>query len=246
MPKYTFKSAFATDFEYIPPKNGCLTVLYLHGFCSDCWGKKPETVKAFCLKNGVGLFRFDYAGHGSDRANFEKADFKIWKEQVLEVIDRLSGDLVCVGSSMGGWLALIAALERPERIKAVIGLAAAPNFVKLFAGLVTPEQKASLQNTGKLVFGTKDFSYTITQRFIDTAMAECLPEGENCWRINCPVHLIQGMKDDSLPWRFALAFAQALTSANVAVKLLKSSDHRLNDEAAVAELENSLAKLVNI
>ena len=103
MPKYTFKSAFATDFEHIPPKNGRPTVLYLHGFCSDCWGRKPETVKAFCLAHGVGLFRFDYAGHGSDRENFAKADFKIWKEQVLEVIDEaLAGDIVCVGSAMGG------------------------------------------------------------------------------------------------------------------------------------------------
>ncbi len=109
MSKYTFKSSFATEFEYIPPKNNRPTVLYLHGFCSDCWGKKPETVKAFCLERGWGLFRFDYAGHGSDRENFEKADFEIWKNQILEVIDQtIEGDIVCVGSSMGGWLSLLA------------------------------------------------------------------------------------------------------------------------------------------
>lgn len=179
MPKYTFKSAFATDFEHIPPKNGRPTVLYLHGFCSDCWGRKPETVKAFCLAHGVGLFRFDYAGHGSDRENFAKADFKIWKEQVLEVIDEaLAGDIVCVGSSMGGWLSLLAAIERPERVRGVIGLAAAPNFVRRFAKLVTPEQEAELREKGRFTFGTDDFTYTITGRFIDTATAECLPEGE--------------------------------------------------------------------
>ena len=246
-PKYTFKSAFATDFEHIPPKNGRPTVLYLHGFCSDCWGRKPETVKAFCLAHGVGLFRFDYAGHGSDRENFAKADFKIWKEQVLEVIDEaLAGDIVCVGSSMGGWLSLLAAIERPERVRGVIGLAAAPNFVRRFAKLVTPEQEAELREKGRFTFGTDDFTYTITGRFIDTATAECLPEGEKTWPVGCPVHLIQGMKDACLPWHFALDFAAALASENVEVKLLKSSDHRLNDDDAVAELKNSLAKFVNI
>ena len=213
MPKYTFKSAFATDFEHIPPKNGRPTVLYLHGFCSDCWGRKPETVKAFCLAHGVGLFRFDYAG---------------------------------VGSSMGGWLSLLAAIERPERVRGVIGLAAAPNFVRRFAKLVTPEQEAELREKGRFTFGTDDFTYTITGRFIDTATAECLPEGEKTWPVGCPVHLIQGMKDACLPWHFALDFAAALASENVEVKLLKSSDHRLNDDDAVAELKNSLAKFVNI
>jgi len=247
MPKYTFKSAFATDFEHILPKNGQPTVLYLHGFCSDCWGKKPETVKAFCLAHGVGLFRFDYAGHGSDRDNLENADFKIWKEQMLEAIDEaITGDIVCVGSSMGGWLSLLAAIERPERIKGVIGMAAAPNFVKYFAKLVTPEQEADLREKGKFIFGNKDFAYTITQRFIDTAMAECLPEGKNSWPIRCPVHLIQGMEDASLPWQFVPDFAAAIASDQVEIKLLKTSNHRLNDEDAAEELENSLAKIVNI
>ncbi len=247
MPKYTFKSGFATDFEYIPPKNGRPTVLYLHGFCSDCWGKKPETVKGFCLGLGVGLFRFDYAGHGSDRDNFEKADFKIWKGQVLEVIDEaITGDIVCVGSSMGGWLSLLAAIERPERVKGVIGLAAAPNFVSRFSGLITAAQREELAQKGKFPFDTGDFAYTITKRFIDTAMAECLPEEENGWPIACPVHFIQGMKDKSLPWRCALDFVRAAASPMVELKLLKSSDHRLNDEDAQEELKNSLAKIVNI
>ena len=83
-------------------------------------------------------------------------------------------------------------------------------------------------------------------RFIDTATVECLPEGEKTWPVGCPVHLIQGMKDACLPWHFALDFAAALASENVEVKLLKSSDHRLNDDDAVAELKNSLAKFVNI
>ncbi len=246
MSKYTFKSSFATEFEYIPPKINCPTVLYLHGFCSDCWGKKPETVKAFCVERGWGLFRFDYAGHGSDRENFEKADFEIWKNQMLEVIDQtIKGDIVCVGSSMGGWLSLLAAIERPQRVKGVIGLAAAPNFVRHFASLVTPEQQRQLQDEGRFSYGNADFSYVITKRFIDTAMENCLPEDQS-WPVLCPVHLIQGMRDASLPWQSALDFAASIASEQVEVKLLKASNHRLNDDVAAAELYNSLANIVNI
>ena len=247
MSKYTFKSSFATDFEYIAPKNNAPTILYLHGFCSDCWGKKPETVKSFCLEHGVGLFRFDYAGHGSDRKNLDKADFEIWKNQVLEVIDEaITGDVICVGSSMGGWLSLIAAIERPARVKGVIGLAAAPNFVKRFAAMVAAEQKADLEKKGQFSFGNKDFTYTITQKFIDTAFQNCLPEDEKSWAIDCPVHFIQGMQDASLPWQCALDFVQAVQSEKVELKLLKASNHRLNDDEAQAELLNSLSKVVNI
>ena len=131
-------------------------------------------------------------------------------------------------------------------VRGVIGLAAAPNFVRRFAKLVTPEQEAELREKGRFTFGTDDFTYTITGRFIDTATAECLPEGKKTWPVGCPVHLIQGMKDACLPWHFALDFAAALASENVEVKLLKSSNHRLNDDDAVAELKNSLAKFVNI
>lgn len=247
MIKYTFKSGFATDFEYIASKNNAPTILYLHGFCSDCWGKKPETVKNFCLTKGVGFFRFDYAGHGTDRHNFINADFNIWKNQVLEVIDEaIVGDVICVGSSMGGWLSLIAAINRPERVKGVIGLAAAPNFVKRFSSLITDKQKEDLQKKGQFNYVNKDFTYMITQRFIDTAFQNCLPEDENSWPINAPVHFIQGMQDASLPWKYVLNFAHAVRSENVEVKLLKTSNHRLNDDNALNELNNSLINIVNI
>lgn len=247
MTKYTFKTQFATEFEHIPAKINCPTILYLHGFCSDPWGKKPETVKSFCLQSGVGLFRFEYAGHGSDLDNFEKADFEIWRQQVFEIIeDVIKGDIYLVGSSMGGWLSLLAAIKYPTRVKGLIGLAAAPNFVKKFADKMGEEQKELFAQKGKIEIPTKDFNYTITKRFVDTALQNCLPEDGSFWKINCPVHLIQGMKDDSLLWSRSLEFAELIESDFVEIKLLKSSDHRLNDDVAIAELYNSLVNIVNI
>lgn len=247
MPKYTFNSHFATDFEYVAPKNDKPTVLYLHGFCSNAWGRKPETVKEVCLQTGAGFLRFDFAGHGSSAADFDKADFDVWKNQVFEAVETIvPGDCVAVGSSMGGWVAMIAAVKYPERVKGLIGLAAAPNFVRRFAALITPEQKRELETRGRFVIVNNDFSYTITSRFVETALASCLPEDGTPWDIRCPVHLIQGMKDASVPWREVLVYAERMVSEKTEVKLLKNSNHRLNDDEALAELRNSVANIVNI
>ena len=246
MQKYTFNSHFATNFEYITPKNKNLTVLYLHGFCSNAWGQKPETVKSECLKLGLGFVRFDFAGHGEDSDNFIKTDFNIWKEQVFEIIEKvITGDFIVIGSSMGGWLAMLAAIKYPKRAKGLIGLAAAPNFVKFFSSQITQKQKKELKEKGFFKIVNNDFCYTITEKFVETALASCLPEDKK-WPILCPVHLIQGMKDASLPWKLVLNFAEQITSDQLKIKLLKSSNHRLNDTDALEELKSSIANIVNI
>lgn len=246
MQKYTFKSHFATDFEYIEPKNNLPTVLYLHGFCSNAWGQKPETVKQECIKLGLGFVRFDFAGHGSDSNNFIQSDFNIWIEQASEVVEKIiKGDVIAIGSSMGGWIAMLMAIKYPDRVKGLIGLAAAPNFVKFFADSISEQQKQDLMAKGYFNITNNDFTYTITNKFVQTALSACLPEKEN-WPIYCPVHLMQGMKDASLQWRMVLQFAQQIISDKVEIKLLKSSNHRLNDDTALKELRQSIVNIVNI
>ena len=129
MTDYTFKSNFTTKIDFRQaktPKTNSLTVVYIHGLYSDCWGRKPENVMEWCAANGVNFFRFELAGHGSDSARYEETDVNIWKAQLLEVIDDIvKTDVILAGSSLGGWLSLLAALERPEKVKGVLGLAAA-------------------------------------------------------------------------------------------------------------------------
>lgn len=245
MAKYTFKSQFATEFEFISAKNGHPTILYLHGFCSDCWGRKPETVKKFCIQSGCGFLRFEYAGHGADKENFEKADFAVWKNQVLELIDDvIVGDVICVGSSLGGWLALLAAAERPTRVAAVVGLAAAPNFITRFAGKMSDAQKQELQQTGKTHFGGSDFVYTVTARFVQTAMENLLDENAP-WPINCKLRLLQGTEDKYVDWRLAPAIADKVTGSDCVVHLIKGADHRLNDDVSIRLLQATLGELTS-
>ena len=130
MQKYTYNSGFTTNFEFLKQEKSPFTILYIHGLCSDPWGKKPEAVKNYASKHGIDFLRFELAGHGSDANNFAKTDMNIWKNQLFEIIDTMiKGPIVVIGSSIGGWLSLIAAKERPERIIGFVGIIC-PHIVK--------------------------------------------------------------------------------------------------------------------
>ncbi len=107
------------------------TVVFLPGFRSDMTGDKATALAAFCAERGQAMLRFDYSGHGASGGRFEDGTIGRWTDDALAVIDRQSeGPLILVGSSMGGWIALLAALARPDRVAALVGIAAAPDFTE--------------------------------------------------------------------------------------------------------------------
>ncbi len=247
--KHTFKSNFTTKIEISKAKSSKtnkLTVIYLHGLYSDPWGRKPEAVKAFAEENGLDFIRFELIGHGSDSKNYEQADLDVWKAQVLEVIDELvKGDILLIGSSLGGWLSLLSAVERPARVKGIIGLAAAPDFtVDLEKYVFTAEQKAEMQEKGRILFVNNDFTYVFTKKMFESGLRNSLLGREI--PITCPVHLIQGQKDASIDPNKAVNIAKCLKSEKVVVKLLKNSDHRLGAEEDLAEIGASLKSILSL
>ncbi len=244
MQKYTFKSGFTTNFEYIKQdssKKSPFTILYLHGLCSDPWGKKPEAVKKYAEDNGIDFLRFELAGHGSDIKSFENTDMYIWKAQVLELIDNLiETPIVLVGSSIGGWLSLLAAKERPNRTVGLVGLAAAPDFMlPMYENLFSDAQKKELEGTGKTSFGNKDFAYIFTKRLIESGIENMVLNHREL-KIDCPVFLIHGTEDASIPYQHAFSIANKLTSKNVTIKIRKGSNHRLNADEDIFEILTSL------
>ena len=133
---HTFKCGHTTKCEYIKPdaqKTQSFTVVYAHGFCSDPYGRKPEETKKWCIENGMGFFRYEIAGHASDIARFEETTIDVYREQIFEIIrDIVEGPVVVVGSSLGGWLSLLAACHFPNKVIGMVGLAAAPDFLKTY------------------------------------------------------------------------------------------------------------------
>ena len=241
---HTFKCGHTVKCEYIKPtaeKTQRFTIVYAHGFCSDPYGRKPEEVKKWCEEHKMGFFRYEIAGHGSDIGRFAETTLNTYKDQIFEIIeDMVEGNIVTAGSSLGGWLGLLAACAFPQKVCGFIGLAAAPDFLKTyFINLLNSEYKEKLDKFGKIEFPTKDFTYTITQKMIDSADGNLLLDKESI-PFRGKVRLLQGMKDASLDWRTALKIAEKTESEDVSIRLQKSSNHRLGSDEDILALRQLL------
>jgi pimeloyl-ACP methyl ester carboxylesterase len=205
------------------------TVVFLPGFRSDMTGDKATALAAFCAERGQAMIRFDYSGHGSSSGSFQDGTIGHWTEDALAVIDRLSGGkLVLVGSSMGGWVTLLAACARPDRVAVLIGIAAAPDFTEtLMWEAMTFEERAALMRDGVLdVPSQYGEPYPITRALIEDGRKRLLLNGPIA--IDCPVRLLHGQQDADVPWETALRIAEQLTSQDVEIVLVKDGDHRLS------------------
>jgi pimeloyl-ACP methyl ester carboxylesterase len=221
------------------------TVVFLPGFRSDMTGDKATALAAFCAGRGQAMLRFDYSGHGASGGRFEDGTIGRWTDDALAVIDRQSdGRLVLVGSSMGGWIALLAALARPRRIAALIGIAAAPDFTEaLMWEAMTFEERAAIMRDGVLhVPSQYGEPYPITRVLIEEGRSRLLLNDPIA--IDCPVRLLHGQVDPDVPWEMALRIAEQVTGEDVQVMLVKDGDHRLSRPQDVALLTRTLTPLL--
>jgi pimeloyl-ACP methyl ester carboxylesterase len=218
------------------------TVVFLPGFRSDMTGDKATALAAFCADRGQAMLRFDYSGHGASGGRFEDGTIGRWMDDAVAVIDRLTeGPLVLVGSSMGGWIALLAALARPDRVTALIGIAAAPDFTEaLMWQAMTVEQRATLMRDGVLHRPSQyGEPYPITRALIEDGRTRLLLNAPIA--LDCPLRLLHGQDDPDVPWELALRIAERVTGRDVQVILVKDGDHRLSRPQDVALLRRTLA-----
>jgi len=205
------------------------TVVFLPGYRSDMTGDKATALAAFCGQRGQAALRYDYSGHGASGGRFEDGTIGIWTADALIAIDRLTkGPLLLVGSSMGGWIALLCALARRERVAALVGIAAAPDFTEtLMWQALSFAQRATVMEQGIVHIPNQYGDPTpITRALIEDGrthmlLSESIP-------LQCPVRLLQGQADPDVPWEMALRIASQIESADVQVTLVKDGDHRLS------------------
>jgi pimeloyl-ACP methyl ester carboxylesterase len=219
------------------PQAGLPQVVFMGGFMSDMTGRKAAALAEFCARRGQGFLRFDHFAHGRSSGTMEQATVGGWAGDAIAVLDRLTDrPLVLVGSSMGAWVMLLAALARPERVQALIGLAAAPDFTEeLVWNAYSPAEQERLMRDGKIVeqspYGERP--YIFTRELIEDGRRHLLLNGPIA--IAAPVRLIHGMADGDVPYRTSLRLAEKLTGGDVAVTLVKNADHRLSrDEDLIA------------
>jgi pimeloyl-ACP methyl ester carboxylesterase len=221
------------------------TVIFLPGFRSDMAGDKATSLAAFCAERGHAMLRFDYSGHGSSGGAFTDGTIGRWAQDVLAIVDHLTdGRLILVGSSMGGWLALLTALARPDRIAALVGIAAAPDFTEaLMWEAMTFEERATLMREGILPIPSEYGDPTpVTRALIEDGRNHLLLSGPIA--LHGPVRLLHGQADPDVPWEMALRLAEQLESTDVEITLVKDGDHRLSRPRDLALLHRTVASLL--
>jgi pimeloyl-ACP methyl ester carboxylesterase len=214
------------------------TILFLPGYGSDMEGAKALALDAFAERRGTGMVRLDYSGTGSSGGEFHEGTLARWLDEALAVLDRVTaGPVIAVGSSMGGWIALHLALRRPERIQALVGIAAAPDFTDWgFSEAV----RARLKEQGEL--GGDGGAQVMTHRFWESGQQLLLLGGEI--DVRCPVRLVHGDADTDVPVDVALRTMARLRSADVQLTIIKDGGHRLSEPHQLDAILHTVAALV--
>ena len=207
------------------------TVVFLCGYASDMEGTKALAIEAWARANGRAFLRFDYSGCGESPGAFEGFTLADWRDDALAMIDGIDGPVVLVGSSMGGWVMLLAALARPDRIVGLVGIAAAPDFTDWG---FDDAQTAILQTEGRLAEPSlySDEATVTTLAFWKSGEANLAMAGPIAF--DGPVRLLQGQQDAEVPWERAAMLGELLRSSDVQITLVKDGDHRLSRPRDIA------------
>lgn len=218
------------------------TLLFLPGYASDMEGAKALALDGFAESRGLAMLRFDYSGTGSSKGRFEDGTLGGWLDEALFLLDYvIEGPVIVAGSSMGGWIALHVALQRPDRVAALLGIAAAPDFTDWgYSDL----QKAEIERAGRLElpnpYGPEP--HLITRAFWQSGEALRLLHAPIA--VDCPVRLIHGDADAEVPLAIALKLLEKLRSADVQLTVIKGGEHRLSQLNDLDAIVRAVAALI--
>jgi pimeloyl-ACP methyl ester carboxylesterase len=216
------------------------TVVFLPGYMSDMEGTKALHLEAWAERRGRACLRLDYSGCGRSGGRFEDGSIRRWAADAAAVIRAVTeGDVILVGSSMGGWIMLHLAISLGARARALVGIAAAPDFVRWGLAL-TEADRTALTREGEILrpsrYGPAPYRYTRT--FVADAEDACLLDQSIAFA--GPVRLLHGEADADVPWQVSLRLAGALDSPDIHLTLVKGGDHRLSAPADLALLERTV------
>jgi pimeloyl-ACP methyl ester carboxylesterase len=218
-------------------------ILFLHGLMSDMEGDKARTLSAHGRERGWEFLRLDLSGHGRSGGAFETCTIGQWRDDALLALDRLaSPPAILVGSSIGGWIALLLALARPARVAGMLLVAPAPDMTRRVSDTLPREAREALRKHGVWMRPSRyGAPIPITRRMLEDGDRFCLMDQPI--PLSCPVRILHGQSDPDVPWRDSLRIAEQLQSADVQTILLKNSDHRLSQPHELALMRHILDEL---
>lgn len=220
-------------------------IVWLGGFRSDMTGTKAEALALWAARSGCAFLRFDYSGHGASEGRFEDGTISAWLADALAAVDRLTrGKLILVGSSMGGWIAALAALRLKERLAGLVFIAPAPDFTEaLIWDQMTGPERDQILRDGRFVEHSpySDEPTIITRALIEDGRKHLVLGGPIS--LSCPVRILQGMADPDVPWRHALKFAECLSTDDLELTLIKAGDHRLSKPHEIGKIIEAIGSI---
>mgnify|MGYP001234205348 FL=1 len=216
--------------EFLPQEAATHNVMFLGGFRSDMTGSKAEALAGYARQGRYHFLRFDYRGHGASGGQFEDACVSDWLQDAKDIATLLP-DLptILIGSSMGGYIAMLLARAKAHDYRGLIGIAAAPDFTeRLMWSVFTAAQKRTLHEVGFIEIPTEydPEPYRITWKLIEDGRKHLLLDRRI--KLGMPCHFLQGERDEDVPPNWPSRIAATLEDEDVLVTMIKDGDHRLS------------------
>jgi len=221
-------------------------IIFLGGFMSDMEGTKAVHLEQWATRTGRPFLRFDYSGHGQSSENFTDGCIGDWAEDAIAAISMLTtGPQILVGSSMGGWMSLLACRALPDRVAGLVTIAAAPDFTQdsMWAGF-DDDQRAALLRDGQILLPSDyDAPYTITRRLIENGRENLVLRED--MPLPFPVRFLQGTADTDVDMSVALRLLERADGPDIRLTMVKGADHRFSDDGALALIVTSVEEVLN-
>ncbi|WGI22731.1 alpha/beta hydrolase [Amylibacter sp. IMCC11727] len=220
-------------------------VVFLGGFKSDMEGTKAVFLEDWAKREGRAFLRFDYSGHGSSSEDFTDGCIGEWAQDAIAVLDELTeGPQVLVGSSMGGWMSLLCARARPDRVAGLVGIAAAPDFTEdsMWMGF-SDSQKDEMARTGRVELPSEydDGPYVITQKLIEDGREQLVLRSP--LDLPFPVRLLHGTADVDVVMDVPLRIVEHVTCDDLRLTFVKGADHRFSDDACLQMIADAVKEV---
>ncbi len=221
-------------------------VIFCGGFHSNMQGSKAQALAQFCTDNNWPFTRFDYRGHGDSDGEPHKFTLHDWLEDTLQVLDTSDHPALVIGSSMGAWLAMLAALRRPAQVKGLLLLAAAPDFLQeLVEPALTPSQIWDLQQDQIVPLANEyDSAFPLTKALLASGQDLSVLTGAAMETLACPVRLLHGTGDINVPYSLSIRLMDRIAHDQAQLTLLHKADHRLSDGPSLDRIQSELAELI--
>ncbi|MDZ7758608.1 alpha/beta hydrolase [Rhodohalobacter sp.] len=223
------------------------TTLFVPGFFSNMEGTKATFLEKQCKKRGRAYIRFDYRGHGQSDGKFEDGTLTDWLNDTLLVLDELAdAPVVAVGSSMGGWIAVLAALRRPDKICGLVGIASSPDFTEdIWHRRMTDQQQSVMNEQGYIAQPSeyRDEPIIITKRLLDSGKDHLLLHKKSL-DFDIPVTLIHGMEDRDVPWQKSEKLNRLIGEEQSELILVPDGAHRLSRDKDLELIDREIVKLL--